>query len=257
VTTAPTSILQLTTKHDTSIPGRTLNVGDFTTSTVVRAAAFLDNATSGDRSTVTPRDQYVNALSGSGIPARSRGLSVGDTITVNGNTITFTASGGLDDANNIPIDALSALAPKDRPGTATSPISTVTNRFIVLHTGIANLAVSSSNAAFGLGFDRAVNALAAAPLARREGLRTRAFIRIDFGGATTGTIFRFAGQHPVPLAKMDATLGPGHRQIKSVLSGVRARGRGGRQKSAPISLSAEWPADPGRFGDPDRRPPRH
>ncbi|MBN9595421.1 MAG: flagellar hook-basal body complex protein [Afipia sp.] len=221
----------LTTKHDTSIPGsELLNVGDFTVnpSTVgTPPLPYLDNATSGasvNSALTTPtKINGSTALSGgANTNSLSVGFAVGDTITVNGNTITFTASGGLDDANNIPIDStVDHLLDKiDGLSGNSSLSSTVTNGSVVLHTGIVNnLAVSSSNAtafaALGFSGPVAVNRLGGgtAGAGTVVGSDSATFISESIsGGATTG--YDISGS-PVSIqfrwAKMDSsTLGPGH-----------------------------------------------
>ncbi len=221
----------LTTKHDTSIPGsELLNVGDFTVnpSTVgTPPLPYLDNATSGasvNSALTTPtKINGSTALSGgANTNSLSVGFAVGDTITVNGYTITFTASGGLDDANNIPIDStVDHLLDKiDGLSGNSSLSSTVTNGSVVLHTGIVNnLAVSSSNAtafaALGFSGPVAVNRLGGgtAGAGTVVGSDSATFISESIsGGATTG--YDISGS-PVSIqfrwAKMDSsTLGPGH-----------------------------------------------
>ncbi|EGP06538.1 flagellar hook-basal body complex protein [Afipia clevelandensis] len=221
----------LTTKHDTSIPGsELLNVGDFTVnpSTVgTPPLPYLDNATSGasvNSALTTPtKINGSTALSGgANTNSLSVSFAVGDTITVNGNTITFTASGGLDDANNIPVDStVDQLLDKIDGLSGNSALSsTVTNGSVVLHTGIAsNLAVSSSNAtafaALGFSGPVAVNRLGGgtAGAGTVVGSDAATFIQESIsGGATTG--YDISGS-PVSIqfrwAKMDSsTLGPGH-----------------------------------------------
>ncbi len=221
----------LTTKHDTSIPGsELLNVGDFTVnpSTVgTPPLPYLDNATSGasvNSALTTPtKINGSTALSGgANTNSLSVSFAVGDTITVNGNTITFTASGGLDDANNIPVDStVDQLLDKiDGLSGNSSLSSTVTNGSVVLHTGIVNnLTVSSSNAtafaALGFSGPVAVNRLGGgtAGAGTVVGSDSATFISESIsGGATTG--YDISGS-PVSIqfrwAKMDSsTLGPGH-----------------------------------------------
>jgi len=221
----------LTTKHDTSIPGsELLNVGDFTVnpSTVgTPPLPYLDNATSGasvNSALTTPtKITGATALSGgANTDSLAVSFAVGDTITVNGNTITFTASGGLDDANNIPVDStVDQLLDKIDGLSGNSALSsTVTNGSVVLHTGIANnLAVSSSNAtafaALGFSGPVAVNRLGGGTAGAGTviGSDSATFIQESIsGGATTG--YDISGS-PVSIqfrwAKMDSsTLGPGH-----------------------------------------------
>jgi len=221
----------LTTKHDTSLPGsELLNVGDFTVnpSTVgTPPLPYLDNAGSGtsvNSALTTPtKINGSTALSGlTNTNSLSAGFAAGDTITVNGNTITFTASGGLDDANNIPVDStIDQLLDKiDGLSGNTSLSSTVNAGSVVLHTGLtSNLSVSSSNAtAFAsLGFSGplTVNRLGGgtAGVGTVVGSDAATFITESIsGGATTG--YDISGS-PVSIqfrwAKMDSsTLGAGH-----------------------------------------------
>jgi flagellar hook protein FlgE len=238
-----------------------LNVGDFTVnpSTVgTPPLPYLDNATSGasvNSALTTPtKINGSTALSGgANTNSLSVGFAVGDTITVNGNTITFTASGGLDDANNIPIDStVDHLLDKiDGLSGNSSLSSTVTNGSVVLHTGIVNnLAVSSSNAtafaALGFSGPVAVNRLGGgtAGAGTVVGSDSATFISESIsGGATTG--YDISGS-PVSIqfrwAKMDrrrsapAIPTSGICSIRSIRT-PRARQRPGRM-SAPISLSA-------------------
>jgi flagellar hook-associated protein 3 FlgL len=70
-------------------------------------------------------------------------FSAGNTITVNGQLLTFTASGGANDGTHIPVDSnITALLGKidalsGNVGAGTTP-STVVNGAVVLHTGTAN-----------------------------------------------------------------------------------------------------------------------
>ena len=221
----------ITTKSDKSVPGsELLNVGDFTVnpSTVgTPPLPYLDNATSGasvNSALTTPtKINGSTALSG-GANTNSLAVSfaVGDTITVNGNTITFTASGGLDDANNIPVDSTvdNLLDKIDGLSGNASLSSTVTNGSVVLHTGTANnLTVSSSNttAFAALGFSGAVsvNRLGGGTAGAGVvvGSDSATFVSESIsGGATTG--YDVSGS-PVSIqfrwAKMDSsTLGAGH-----------------------------------------------
>jgi flagellar hook protein FlgE len=80
----------------------------------------------------------------------------GNTITVNGTAITFTASGGLNDGTHIPVDStITSLLGKIDAITGTSTPSTISGGVITLHSGTASdLSISSNNAsAFAsLGF---------------------------------------------------------------------------------------------------------
>jgi flagellar hook protein FlgE len=226
----------LTTKHDTSIPGsELLNVGDFTVnpSTVgTPPLPYLDNAASGSsvNSALTTPTKITGATTlsgGTNTDSLAAGFSVGDTITVNGFTITFTnastdPSPGADDANNIPIDGtIDQLLDKIDGLSGNSALSsTVNNGSVQLHTGLANnLVVSSSNAtafaALGFSGPLTVNRLGGgtAGAGTVVGSDSATFISESIsGGATTG--YDISGS-PVSIqfrwAKMDSsTLGPGH-----------------------------------------------
>ena len=102
-------------------------------------------------------------LSGAaGTDSLTTGFAAGDTITVNGTTLTFTAAGGTNDATHIPIDqSVQTLLTKIDGITGTTTPSTVSAGVVTLNDGSAsNLTVSSSNAAAfaALGFSTSVNA---------------------------------------------------------------------------------------------------
>ena len=226
----------LTTKHDKSVPGSELiNVGDFTVnpSTVgTPPLPYLDNAASGaavNSALTTPtRINGSTKLSGlANTNSLAAGFAIGDTITVNGNIITFTDAStavppGVDDATNIPIDStIDQLLDKiDGQSGNSSLSSTVNNGSVALHTGLtSNLTVSSSNAtafaALGFSGPLAVNRLGGGTAGAGTviGSDAATFISQSIsGGATTG--YDISGS-PVSIqfrwAKMDSsTLGPGH-----------------------------------------------
>jgi len=226
----------LTTKHDKSVPGSELiNVGDFTVnpSTVgTPPLPYLDNAASGaavNSALTTPtRINGSTKLSGlANTNSLAAGFAIGDTITVNGNIITFTDAStavppGVDDATNIPIDGtIDQLLDKiDGQSGNSSLSSTVNNGSVALHTGLtSNLTVSSSNAtafaALGFSGPLAVNRLGGGTAGAGTviGSDAATFISQSIsGGATTG--YDISGS-PVSIqfrwAKMDSsTLGPGH-----------------------------------------------
>lgn len=226
----------LTTKHDKSVPGSELiNVGDFTTnpSTVgTPPLPYLDNAASGtpvNSALTTPtRINGSTALSGAAnTNSLAAGFAIGDTITVNGNTITFTDAStalppGVNDATHIPIDGtVDQLLDKIDGLSGNAALnSTVTAGAVSLHTGLtSNLTVSSSNvtafAALGFSGPVAVNRLGGGTAGAGVviGSDAATFISQSIaGGATTG--YDISGS-PVSIqfrwAKMDSsTLGPGH-----------------------------------------------
>lgn len=226
----------LTTKSDKSVPGsELLNVGDFTVnpSTVgTPPLPYLDNVGSGSsvNSALTTPTKINGSTKLSGAAntnSLSAGFAIGNTITVNTVTITFTDAStavppGVDDGTHIPIDAtIDQLLDKiDALSGNTALNSTVTNGSVQLHTGIANnLAVSSNNAtAFAaLGFSGPVNVNrlggGSAGAGTVIGSDAATFVSESIaGGATTG--YDISGS-PVSIqfrwAKMDSsTLGPGH-----------------------------------------------
>lgn len=226
----------LTTKSDKSVPGsELLNVGDFTVnpSTVgTPPLPYLDNMGAGssvNSALTTPtRINGSTALSGAAnTNSLAAGFAVGDTITVNGLTITFTDAStalppGADDANNIPIDGtIDHLLDKIDGLSGNSALSsTVNNGSVQLHTGLVNnLALSSSNAtafaALGFSGPVSVNRLGGGTAGAGTviGSDAATFISESIaGGATTG--YDISGS-PVSIqfrwAKMDSsTLGPGH-----------------------------------------------
>jgi flagellar hook protein FlgE len=238
----------LTTKHDTSLPGsELLNVGDFTAnpSTVgTPPLPYLDNAASGtsvNSALTTPtKINGSTALSGlANTNSLAAGFAAGDTITVNGVDITFTASGGLDDATNIPVDSTidNLLDKIDGLSGNAALSSTVTTGSVVLHTGLTNnLAVSSSNAtafaALGFSGPVAVNRLGGgtAGVGTVIGSDAATFITESIsGGATTG--YDISGS-PVSIqfrwAKMDSsTLGAGHTDKWNLFYQVDPNATGG------------------------------
>ena len=102
-------------------------------------------------------------LSGTaGTDSLTTSFAAGDTITVNGTAITFTAAGGANDATHIPINqSISTLLGKIDAITGTATASSVSGGAVTLESGTAgNLTVTSSNtAAFAaLGFASTVTA---------------------------------------------------------------------------------------------------
>jgi len=222
----------LTNKHDSSIPGsELLNVGDFTSNPSILGAPpppYMDNATNGssmNSALTTPtKINGTTALSGgANTNSLSTSFAVGDTITVNGNIITFTtASVGANDATHIPIDStVDQLLDKiDGQSGNSSLSSAVSNGIVSLHTGLASdLTVSSSNAgafaALGFSAPVSVNRLGGGTAGTGVviGSDAQAFITESISGGAT-TAYDVSGS-PVSIqfrwAKMDsATLGAGH-----------------------------------------------
>ncbi|CAN5482929.1 hypothetical protein BH10PSE11_BH10PSE11_22700 [soil metagenome] len=243
----------LTTKHDTSLPGsELLNVGDFTVnpSTVgTPPLPYLDNAGSGtsvNSALTTPtKINGSTALSGlANTNSLAAGFAIGDTVTVNTTTITFTDAStalppGVNDATHIPIDStVDQLLDKiDGLSGNTSLSSTVNAGSVVLHTGLTNnLAVSSSNttafAALGFSGPLTVNRLGGgtAGVGTVVGSDAATFITESIsGGATTG--YDVSGS-PVSIqfrwAKMDSsTLGAGHTDKWNLFYQVDPNATGG------------------------------
>jgi flagellar hook protein FlgE len=170
----------LTTKHDTSVPGSELiapgsySPGHNPLSLGTPAAAYTDTARSGtvqtNKATPSVANTGATLLSGAaGSDSISSNFSAGsvgppavpaDTITVNGVTITFVASGATGNQLNV-TDNINALLAKIDTITGTSIPSGISNGSITLHSGTsADLSIQSSNsAAFAaLGFTGTVTA---------------------------------------------------------------------------------------------------
>ncbi len=157
----------LTTKHDNSMPGsELLNPGDFATNPLIvgtpatpYADASRNGATVNNQNSPVAPVSATTALSGTN-PSNSlaASFSAGDTITVNGNVITFVAAGAGANQLNV-TDTVADLLAKINGITGSVPPSSVNSGVITLHSGTAsNLTITSSNAAaFGaLGFSGTV-----------------------------------------------------------------------------------------------------
>ena len=148
----------LTTKHDTSVPGSELmRPADFTVNPQVNGTTpppFSDNTKTGLQMNSKAGTAITGATTLSGAAASNSigvNFAVGDTIVVNSTTITFTASGGTDDATHIPVDSTitNLLSKIDAASGNAGTASTVTSGAIVLHTGTAaDLSITSTSAAF-------------------------------------------------------------------------------------------------------------
>jgi flagellar hook protein FlgE len=210
----------------TSVGG--LNPADFASNPLplgTPAVPFTDNTITGaaENNQASPPAPITaaTALSGSA-PSDSltKSFAVGDTITVDGTTLTFVASGATGNQLNI-TDNVGTLLTKIGAITGGAPTISATGA-ITLHTGTGqNLSITSSSAAFSaLGFNSPVN------VARNGGgtAGTGVVIANDLtsftnesisGGAVTA--FNGAGT-PVNLelrwAKVDsAALGSGHQDV--------------------------------------------
>jgi flagellar hook protein FlgE len=170
----------LTTKHDTSVPGSELiapgsySAGHNPLALGTPPAPYTDAFRSGTTQTnkATPSVAITGAtlLSGlAGTDSISSSFSAGsagppvvpaDTITVNGVTITFVASGATGNQLNV-TDNITTLLAKIDSITGTSVPSTISGGSITLHSGTAaNLSITSSNSAAwaALGFTGTVTA---------------------------------------------------------------------------------------------------
>jgi flagellar hook-associated protein 3 FlgL len=142
----------------------------------------------------------ATALSGtSGTDSLSTGFAVGDTITVNGQTITFKASGATGNNQINVTDTVQTLLQKIDAITGTSTPSTVSGGVITLHTDNVPLTMTSSAAgAFAaLGFSGTVTANNSGPvvaalsqriganLTPQTGQQTISDIQTDFATAQT------------------------------------------------------------------------
>ncbi len=222
----------LTSKHDNSVPGsELLNVGDFTANPRTVGTPpnpYMDNATPGTAATsklTTPTAISGATLlsGGANTDSLTTNFAVGNTVTVNGVTITFTASGGLDDATNIPVDSTVAnlLAKIDAAnGNTTNPSTVSATGVVTLHTGLANdLQITSSNTgaftALGIALPVTVTRLGGGTPGTGTviGSDLQSFIDESVSGGAT-TAYDVSGS-PVSLqfrwAKVDSsTLGAGH-----------------------------------------------
>jgi flagellar hook protein FlgE len=103
----------------------------------------------------------ATALSGAaGSDSIATNFAVGDTVTVNGTTVTFVAAGAVGNQLNI-TDNITTMLAKIDSITGTANPSTIAGGAITLHTGTtSNLSVTSSNAAAfaALGFTPTVTA---------------------------------------------------------------------------------------------------
>ncbi|MBN9600111.1 MAG: flagellar hook-basal body complex protein [Afipia sp.] len=225
----------LTTKHDTSVPGSELiNPADFTANprTVgTPPAPYFNNSTSGTAvssklTTPTPISGASLLSGGANTDSIITNFAAGDTITIAGSpatTITFTASGGLDDATHIPVDSTIAnlLSKIDAAnGNTTTPSSVSATGVVTLNTGLANdLSITTSNAgafaALGLSTPATANRIGGGTAGTGTviGSDLQNFIAQSVSGGAT-TAYDVSGS-PVSLqfrwAKVDsATLGAGH-----------------------------------------------
>lgn len=201
-----------------------LNPSDFASNPLpIGSSSYLDNTVTGAAVTNKAGVAITSAtlLSGaSGSDSLATNFAAGDTITADGTTFTFVASGAAGNQINV-TDSVGTLL--NKIGTVTGVTPTISSSgAITLHTGIAqNLSITSSAAAFtaaSIGFTSPVN------LARTTSAGTGVVIGNDItnftnesisGGAVT--TYNAAGT-PVNLqlrwAKIDsASLGAGHQDV--------------------------------------------
>lgn len=228
----------LTQKAESSVPGsELLRPADFANNPRVvgtPASPYADNTRAGtaQNSKLTVPTQITGATllsGGTNSNSIAASFAVGDTITVNGTAITFTAAstpapGGADDGTHIPVDSSidDLLAKIDDLTGNTGTASSITpgTGSITLHSGLANdLVMSSSNAAaFGaLGFTGSVtlNRLGGGTVGTGVviGSDNKVFLEESLSGGATTAYDGNGAPVSVQLrwAKVDsATLGLGH-----------------------------------------------
>ncbi|MDE5453126.1 flagellar hook-basal body complex protein [Bradyrhizobium sp. CSA112] len=165
----------LTTKHDVSVPGSELiapgsySAGHNPLALGTPMAPYTDASRSGttqnNKATPSVANTAATLLSGAaGTNSISSNFVAGDTITVNGQTLTFMASGTAVGPNQINVDdSIGTLLGKIDvlQGTSAPNTATINSGSITLHSGTSfNLSVSSSNttAWAALGFTGTVTA---------------------------------------------------------------------------------------------------
>jgi flagellar hook protein FlgE len=221
----------LTTKHDVSVPGSELiapgsyTVGRNPLALGTPAAPYTDVTRSGttqsNKGTPSVANTLSTTLSGAaGTNSISADFVAGNTITVNGQTITFMAAGAVGN-NQVNVgDTIQTLLGKIDALQATGTPSTISGGSITLHSGTAfDLSVSSNNtAAFAaLGFTGTVTATrgggGGVGTGQVIGSDTSTFLNESVAGGAV-TTYDVSGA-PVNLqfrwAKTDSTtLGAGH-----------------------------------------------
>ncbi len=162
----------LTTKHDVSVPGSELiapgsySVGHnplaLGTPPAPYTDAFVNGTSQSNKATPSVANTLTTVLNGTA-PSDSIAANflAGDTITLNGQTITFMASGAAGNNQVNITDSIGTLLGKIDAITGTAVSSGINGGSITLHSGlISNLSISSSNAAAfsALGFTGTVTA---------------------------------------------------------------------------------------------------
>lgn len=221
----------LTVKHDKSVPGsELLRPADFSVNPQIvgtQPPPFGDNTKTG----LQTNNKASVAMTGATLMSGANGsdsipvnFAVGDTIVVNGTTLTVTPSGGTNDSTHIPVDSsLTALLGKiDALSGNTLTPSTVAGGAVVLHTGVAaDLSITSTSpgfAALGLTSPVSVPRTGGGTVGTGSvvGNDVKTFLDESIsGGATTAYDGNGA---PVNVqfrwAKMDsAALGTGHSDV--------------------------------------------
>ena len=222
----------LTTKHDVSVPGSELiapgsyTVGRNPLALGTPAAPYTDVTRSGttqsNKATPSVANTAATLLSGAaGTNSISADFVAGNTITVNGQTITFMAAGAVGN-NQVNVgDSIGTLLGKiDALQGSTGTPSTISAGSITLHSGTAyDLSITSNNTAAwaALGFTGTVTATrgggGGVGTGQVIGSDTSTFLNESVAGGAV-TTYDVSGA-PVNLqfrwAKTDSTtLGPGH-----------------------------------------------
>lgn len=221
----------LTVKEDKSVPGsELLRPADFSVNPQVNGTTpppFSDNSKTGLQINNKAGNPITGATTLSGVAGSDSigvNFAVGDSIVVNGTAITFTASGGTNDATHIPVDSTIAnlLAKVDAASGNAGTASTVTSGAVVLHTGTAaDLTITSTSSAFAsLGLSSPVNVMrnggGTVGTGQVVGNDLQTFLDESISGGAT-TAYDGSGA-PVNVqfrwAKMDsASLGTGHSDV--------------------------------------------
>ncbi len=160
--TRPATVASSTASAGTLTALGGLNPADFTSNPQIVGtppAPFTDATFTGssvnNKAAVPAPITGATTLSGAaGSDSITSNFAVNDTITVNGTTITFVASGAVGNQLNI-TDSVATMLAKIDSITGTANPSTVSGGAITLHTGTtSNLSITSSNAAAfaALGF---------------------------------------------------------------------------------------------------------
>jgi len=180
-------------------------------------------------------------LSGAaGTDSLATNFAVGDTITVNGKTLTFVASGALANQLNV-TDSVQTLLTKIDAITGTSTPSTVSGGVITLHTDdAAGLNVTSSNAAAfaALGFGPTVTAVQ--PPLRVAGPPFNTATSLVSGAANTVTWY--TGESGPGSARASSTARVD--QTSTIQYGVRANEQAIRSALQAVAVFASLTTSP-------------